>query len=151
MECDSSNRIFHMVSPSRQSEYYWRHSREELEDASELLKKTSRLLTDHLEYLPASGCFKYSWWPLACSTRGRLRTTRQGHQDYSKLSWSTTKYSGACRMDLPGPTISVGTKTDYSVGPWDYSTWAARHLLAWSTRTMVEKYFDRKLCLSCTT
>jgi hypothetical protein len=35
-----------------------------------------------------------------------------------------------CRMDLPGPTTSVGTRTDYSVGPWDYSTCAARHLLA---------------------
>jgi hypothetical protein len=23
-------------------------------------------------------------------------------------------------MDLPGPTTSVGTRTDYSVGPWDY-------------------------------
>jgi hypothetical protein len=35
-----------------------------------------------------------------------------------------------CRMDLPGPTTSVGTRTDYSVGPWDYSTCAVRHLLA---------------------
>jgi hypothetical protein len=35
-----------------------------------------------------------------------------------------------CRMDLPGPTTSVGTRTDYSVGPWDYSTCAARHLMA---------------------
>jgi hypothetical protein len=35
-----------------------------------------------------------------------------------------------CRMDLPGPTTSVGTKTDYSVGPWDYPTYAARHLMA---------------------
>jgi hypothetical protein len=52
------------------------------------------------------------------STRGRLRTTRQGHQDYSKLSCLTTKYSGACRMDLPGPTTSFCTRTDYSVGPW---------------------------------
>jgi hypothetical protein len=67
---------------------------------------------------------------LACSTRGRLRTTCQGRQDYSKLSCSTTKYSGACRMDLPGPTTSVGTKTDYSVGPWDYSACATRHLMA---------------------
>jgi hypothetical protein len=25
-----------------------------------------------------------------------------------------------CRMDLSVPTISVGTRTDYSVGPWDY-------------------------------
>jgi hypothetical protein len=24
-----------------------------------------------------------------------------------------------CRMDLPRPTTSVGTRTDYSVGPWD--------------------------------
>jgi hypothetical protein len=23
-----------------------------------------------------------------------------------------------CRMDLPVPTTSVGTRTDYSVGPW---------------------------------
>jgi hypothetical protein len=34
-----------------------------------------------------------------------------------------------CRMDLPGPTTSVGTRTDYSVGPWDYLTCAARHLM----------------------
>jgi hypothetical protein len=36
-----------------------------------------------------------------------------------------------CRMDLPGPTASVGTRTDYSVGPWDYSACATRHLMAW--------------------
>jgi hypothetical protein len=35
-----------------------------------------------------------------------------------------------CRMDLPGPTTSVGTRTDYSVGPWDYSTCAAQYLMA---------------------
>jgi hypothetical protein len=40
-----------------------------------------------------------------------------------------------CRMDLPGPTTSVGTRTDYSVGPWDYPACATRHLRAWSTRT----------------
>jgi hypothetical protein len=34
-----------------------------------------------------------------------------------------------CRMDLPGPTTLVGTRTDYSVGPWDYPTCAARHLM----------------------
>jgi hypothetical protein len=49
-----------MVSSSRQCEYYRRPSRGELEDAWELLEKTSRLLKDQLEYLPASGCFKYS-------------------------------------------------------------------------------------------
>jgi hypothetical protein len=40
---------------------------------------------------------------LACSTRGRLRTTRQVHQDYSKLSRSTTKYSGAVIWTSLGP------------------------------------------------
>jgi hypothetical protein len=35
-----------------------------------------------------------------------------------------------CRMDLPGPTTSVGISTDYSVGPWDYLTCATRYLLA---------------------
>jgi hypothetical protein len=53
-------------------------------------------------------------------------------------------------MELPGPTTSVGTRTDYSVGPWDYSTWVTRHLMAWGARTTVEKYSDRKLCMSCT-
>jgi hypothetical protein len=33
-------------------------------------------------------------------------------------------------MDLPGTTTSVGTRTDYSVGPWDYLTCAARYLMA---------------------
>jgi hypothetical protein len=54
-------------------------------------------------------------------------------------------------MELPGPTISVGTRTDYLVGPWDCSACATRHLVAWGARTMVEKYSDRKLCMSCTT
>jgi hypothetical protein len=48
-------------------------------------------------------------------------------------------------MDLPGPTTSVGTRTDYSVGPWDYLTCVARYLIAWSTRTTEEKYSVRKL------
>jgi hypothetical protein len=41
-------------------------------------------------------------------------------------------------MDLSGPTASMGTRTDYSVGPWDYSTWVTRHLMAWGARTAVE-------------
>jgi hypothetical protein len=85
-----------------------------------------------------------------CSTQGCLRTTRQGHQDYSKLSCSTTKYSRACRMGLPGPTTSVGTRTDYSVGPWEYSACATQHLMAWGARTTVEEYSNRKLYMSCT-
>jgi hypothetical protein len=36
----------------------------------------------------------------------------------------------SCRMDLPGPTTTVGTRTDYSVGPWDYQACATRHLMA---------------------
>jgi hypothetical protein len=53
-------------------------------------------------------------------------------------------------MDIPGPTTSVGTRTDYLVGPWDYSTWVTRHLMVWGARTTVQKYSDRKLCMSCT-
>jgi transposase InsO family protein len=55
-----------------------------------------------------------------------------------------------CHMDLPRPTTSVGNRTDYSVGPWDYSTWVTRHLMAWGARTTEEEYSDRKLCMSCT-
>jgi hypothetical protein len=55
-----------------------------------------------------------------------------------------------CRMDLHGPTTSVGTRTDYSVGPWDYPACATRHLMALSTRTAEEKYSVRKLYMSCT-
>jgi hypothetical protein len=51
-------------------------------------------------------------------------------------------------MDLPGPTTSVGTRTDYSVGPWDYLAWAARHMLAWSTRISVKEYLDRILYMT---
>jgi hypothetical protein len=51
-------------------------------------------------------------------------------------------------MDISGLTTLVGTRTDYSVGPWDYSTCDARHLMVWSARTMVEEYSDRKLCMS---
>jgi hypothetical protein len=53
-------------------------------------------------------------------------------------------------MDLPGPSTLVGTGTDYSVGPWDYLTCAARYLMAWSTRTTEEKYLVWKLYMSST-
>jgi hypothetical protein len=62
-----------------------------------------------------------------------IKTTR-------KTSCSTTKYSRACRMDIPEPTTLVGTRTDYSVGPWDYSTCATRHLLAWSARMLTVNF-----------
>jgi hypothetical protein len=51
-------------------------------------------------------------------------------------------------MDLPGPTTSVGTRTDYLVGPWDYPTWAARHLFAWSTRISMKEYSNRRLYMT---
>jgi hypothetical protein len=51
-------------------------------------------------------------------------------------------------MDLPVPTTSVGTRTDYSVGPWDYPARAARHLLAWSTRILAKEYLDRRLYMT---
>jgi hypothetical protein len=53
-----------------------------------------------------------------------------------------------CRMDLPGPTTSVGTRTDYMVGPWDYPAWAAQHLFAWSTRISMKEYSDRRLYMT---
>jgi hypothetical protein len=48
------------------------------------------------------------------------------------------------------PTTLVVTRTDYSVGPWDYSTSVTRHLMVWGARTTVEEYSGRKLCMSCT-
>jgi hypothetical protein len=53
-------------------------------------------------------------------------------------------------MDLSGPTTSVGVRTDYLVGPWDYSACVTRHLMAWGARTTVEKYSLKKLYMSCT-
>jgi hypothetical protein len=50
----------------------------------------------------------------------------------------------------PWAHFLVGTRTNYSVGLWDYSAWATRHLMAWGARTTVEKYSDRKLYMSCT-
>jgi hypothetical protein len=59
------------------------------------------------------------------------------HDAYPSTSWyvpsdQCQKHAARCycRMDLPGPTTSVGTRTDYSVGPWDYLTCAARYLMA---------------------
>jgi hypothetical protein len=53
-------------------------------------------------------------------------------------------------MDLPGPTTSVGTRIDYSLGPWDYLACVTRHLMAWGARTTVEKYSVMKLYMSRT-
>jgi hypothetical protein len=66
------------------------------------------------------------------------------------INQRTNYLSEICRMDLPGPTTSVGTRTDYSVGPWDYLTCVARYPMAWSTSTTEEKYSVRKLYMSRT-
>jgi hypothetical protein len=104
----------------------------------------------------ASPCSRAPTIPKSC--RGRPGVCRQ-HRPCPPLrshSWATAPAGSAplipdagCRMDLPGPTTSVGTRTEYSVGPWDYSTCATRHLMAWGARTTVEKYSDRKLYMSC--
>jgi nitrate reductase cytochrome c-type subunit len=63
---------------------------------------------------------------------------------------NNTKCLYFCHMDLSGPTTLVGTRTDYSVGPWAYSACATQHLMAWGARTAVEEYLNRKLYMSCT-
>jgi hypothetical protein len=74
-----------------------------------------------------------------------------GDVDQSRLGRRLLlRLCGRCCMDLPGPTTSVGTRTDYLVGPWDYPACAAWHLMAWSTRTTEEKYSVRKLYMSRT-
>jgi hypothetical protein len=75
------------------------------------------------------------------SSGGRERKEEVGHRRLIHEPGPT------CRMDIPGPTTSVGW-TDYSVGPWDYLTCATRHLMAWGARTAMEEYSDRKLCMS---
>jgi hypothetical protein len=42
---------------------------------------------------------------------------------------STVSPYPLCHMDLPGPTTSMGTRIDYSVGPWDYATCITRYLM----------------------
>jgi hypothetical protein len=77
----------------------------------------------------------------ACARSARDYVNKQTEQPSDLLGQSNPKQEikkldmgpylqHACRMDLPGPTTSVGTRTNYSVGPWDYPTCAARHLLA---------------------
>jgi hypothetical protein len=62
---------------------------------------------------------------------------RTGHQATAASERQVGERGWWCRMD-PGPTTLVGTKTDYSVGPWDYSTCATQHPLARSARTTEE-------------
>jgi hypothetical protein len=114
---------------------------------SRRLQDYSRISWSTFQPRDASSALQDFWLVVLGDASGLLV---KAIKDYSKLSYSTTKYSGACRMDLPGPTASVGTRTDYSVGPWDYSACSTRHPMAWGARTMAEKYSDRKLYMSCT-
>jgi hypothetical protein len=59
-----------------------------------------------------------------------LQLTGRRKMPIRKMVLKRKENSEHCRMDLPGPTTSVGTRTDYSVGPWDYLTCTARHLMA---------------------
>jgi hypothetical protein len=73
--------------------------------------------------------------PLGLSSSARPNSF---HRPNSPSPSFTLADGWGCRMDLPGPTTSVGTRTDYSVGPWDYPACTTRHLKAWSTRTTQE-------------
>jgi hypothetical protein len=53
-----------------------------------------------------------------------------GRRYRTPLNWSEDEERTLCRIFLPGSTALVGTRTDYSVGPWDYPTCATRHLVA---------------------
>jgi hypothetical protein len=59
MECDFAIAL-HINFDFKTTRVLLKTFKGELEDAWELLEKTSRLLKDQLEYLPASGCFEYS-------------------------------------------------------------------------------------------
>jgi hypothetical protein len=88
----------------------------------------------------------YSWWRdiISLAPNFLLLTQCKVRSGLSVSFWNdhwdfrVIKSLYPCRMDLPGPTTSVGTRTDYSVGPWDYPACATRHLKAWSTRTTQE-------------
>jgi hypothetical protein len=65
-----------------------------------------------------------------CVGKARQRWANGGSTKTSRGANKSGDNVGLCRMDLPGPTTSVGTRTDYSVGPWDYPTCAAWYLMA---------------------
>jgi hypothetical protein len=76
--------------------------------------KETRLVVGDFPYKLLNGDVAIPWW--AVNIRKQILISLCGLPH--------------CRMDLPGPTTSVGTRTDYSVGPWDCPTCAALHLMA---------------------
>jgi hypothetical protein len=89
-------------------------------------------------------------WRVNVAPWGLLRSLSQTAFRSPRGSRLVGRQCPGCRMDVPGPTTSVGTRTDYSVGLWDYLPCAARYPMAWSTRTTEEKYSVRKLYMSRT-
>jgi hypothetical protein len=104
----------------------------------------AHLLLLHLES-PASTCTPMLRAPTSSRRSSPTRTRLQAQLHSRRPRRQPLSYG-----PLPGPTTSVGTRTDYSVGPCDYLASATRHLLAWGARTTVEMYSDRKLYMSCT-
>jgi hypothetical protein len=117
-KCDSKNRIPALRQGSIIEDLQEESSRT-LGNYSRRLQNYSRISWSTFQPRDASSTLE-DFWLVVLGLR--LRTTRQGRQDYLKLSYSTTKYLGAC---------------------------ATRHLMAWGARTTVEKYSDRKLYMSC--
>jgi hypothetical protein len=64
-----------------------------------------------------------------------LHGFEQDFGDSRNTSWALLSYGP------PGPTTSVGTRTDYSA----CATW---HLMVWGARTTSEEYSNRKLYMS---
>ena len=92
--------------------------RAELGDAWELLGEASRLLHDELGAHSSLVAVQVLLETFAWSTLGRLGTTRRSLQDHSNLLHSPTKYSGACRTDIHGPTMEASrTRTGDYIPP----------------------------------
>jgi hypothetical protein len=70
--------------------------------------------------------FVYEAFGLALTLVNQLHTIK-GKFTMNVRSAKEHKGCGTCDTDIPRPTTQAGTETDYCVGPWDYSTWAARH------------------------
>jgi hypothetical protein len=132
-ECGCHATSTNLVSKAYRSGFYWPTAATNTKDLVKRCKRCQFFAKQ--QHLPAQALPRY------------VESRRCGAISYHPRRLQT--YTG-CRMDLAGPTTSVGTRTDYSVGSWDYSACATRHLMVWGARTTVEKFSDRKLYLSCT-
>jgi hypothetical protein len=118
--------------------------------ATQLLEGQNSML-NQMVYDIVQGCYgEPSQTSLADSLSQSLSASMVEQARLFNLLEGYVNQDRPCRMDLPGPTTSVGTRTNYSVGLWGYPACATRHLMAWSTRTTEEKYLVRKLYMSRT-